>query len=517
VRALRRFVRVDGRDVHYLRAGAGPPVVLLHSAMSSAHGQLPLLERLAGDHTVFAFDHPGMGDSDPLPGSDVTAADAADALRATFAALRLPSCPVYGSHTGAAVALELGRRHPRAVSAVVLDGPCLFDARERAFYRSEEYLSPFEVKHDGSHLIAAWVKARDHTLWFPWSARRAANRFMTTLAPPAAVHAMFVEMLRAGDGYRAVYRAAFVDGAEAAAALTVPATFMAPVGDPLYVHLDRLPQLREDQRILRVGAAEQLDAAADVLRGYRVRAAGPPDRRGQGPRHYVERGGGQLLVRAAGERRRGRPLLLLHDGRWSSRMFEPLLARLGRARPVYAPDLPDSGASDPLPARRPAVADYADAVDALGLDGCDVYAVGAGAAVALELRRRRKRRILLEAPELHAPAAARRLARDLAPPLEPVWDGAHLNRLWLMLRDEFAFRPWFDHAAPLAVDAPTDWTAVHGRAVDIVRSLATYHRPTVAALEYDWRSAMRPDVVVAELPAAPAARAARILGDLGAA
>jgi hypothetical protein len=42
-----------------------------------------------------------------------------------------------------------------------------------------------------------------------------------------------------------------------------------------------------------------------------------------------------------------------------------------------------------------------------------------------------------------------------------------------MLRDEYAFWPWFDKspAAACAVDAPTDWHEMHARFVDIVRSL----------------------------------------------
>ena len=58
-------------------------------------------------------------------------------------------------------------------------------------------------------------------------------------------------MLRSGSAYRVVYRAAFVNGRETVAALTAPATFMAAAFDPLYAHLDRLPKLRSNQRILR--------------------------------------------------------------------------------------------------------------------------------------------------------------------------------------------------------------------------------------------------------------------------
>jgi pimeloyl-ACP methyl ester carboxylesterase len=499
-----RFVRVDGRGVHYLRAGQGPPIVLLHAGMASADQMLGLLRRLAADHTVFAFDHPGYGDSDALPEpDDVEIADVADALKATLEELAMPPCPVYGSHTGGAVALELARRHPQRVSTLVVDGPCMFRPEEAAFFRGADYLPPFVVRDDGSHLFAAWVKARDQGMWFPWNLRTRRGRTSYPFASPESLHLRLLERLRAGDGYRAVYRAAFIDGREAVAAAPVPATFAAAGNDLLREHLDRLPALKPHQRIVRTAPDSHADELVGVLRGYRGCAAAPPDAvfrpdAGVVNRRYVDLPGGQVLVRTAGEERSGRPLVLLHDGRASSRVFEPLMRVLARERPVYAPDIPDNGASDPLLAAQPAVADYAgavaDTVAALGQEGADVYAVGAGAGVALELLRRRTvAGAVLETPDFYPPAVARRLARDWVPPLAREWDGSHLNRLWLMLRDEYAFWPWFDKspAAACAVDVPDDWGEFHARVVDVLRCLPTYHRLTMAALGYDWAVPLR--------------------------
>ena len=50
-------IDVDGVDLHYIKKGSGPPIVLLHGASSSLR-DFPgdLIDDLAEDFTVFAFD-----------------------------------------------------------------------------------------------------------------------------------------------------------------------------------------------------------------------------------------------------------------------------------------------------------------------------------------------------------------------------------------------------------------------------------------------------------------------------
>jgi pimeloyl-ACP methyl ester carboxylesterase len=505
----RRFIRVHGRGVHFLRAGEGSPVVLLHSAILSARAELPLLRALATDHTVFAFDNPGFGDSDPLVKRDLQIADVAEALQATLAALKVPRCPVYGSHTGGAIAIEFALRYPDRVSGLVVNGINIFRGAEAKYLRSEDYRPEVVARDDGSHLFSDWVKSRDTMTWFPWNHRGVTNRLPWPAPSPETLHDYFLDRLRTGNGYRQIYGAVFkLDEPKAVAALKVPITIMAHAHDILFPHLDRLRTPRANQKIARYPADEvaYVNELSRIIRGYRVETKAPvaaPFRPTPGTinRRYIDLAGGQLLVRSAGEARSGRPLLLLHDGRASSRVFEPLMRALAPHRAVYAPDLPDNGSSDVLAVRRRTrIGDYAAAViemaRALRLSSCDVYAVGAGAAVALELLVQPEfanARTVLEAPDFYPPAVARRLARSWVPSLAPSWDGAHLNQVWLMLRDEYAFWPWFDKsaAAACAVEAPSDWREMHARVVDILRSLPTYHRLTSAALQYDWGATLR--------------------------
>jgi pimeloyl-ACP methyl ester carboxylesterase len=67
--ARSRAVRVDGIRTHYLEAGEGPPVVLLHDGSYGASGELSWfanIEALSAGHRVIAPDWLGFGGTDKL-------------------------------------------------------------------------------------------------------------------------------------------------------------------------------------------------------------------------------------------------------------------------------------------------------------------------------------------------------------------------------------------------------------------------------------------------------------------
>ena len=68
---LGQFVEVTGGQVHYVQQGAGPHVVLLHGAGGNVREfTFDLMGRLADRYTVTAFDRPGLGFTDRVPGVD---------------------------------------------------------------------------------------------------------------------------------------------------------------------------------------------------------------------------------------------------------------------------------------------------------------------------------------------------------------------------------------------------------------------------------------------------------------
>src|SRR6185369_16350115 len=58
-----RYETVNGVKLHYLVAGKGAPVILLHGYAQNSHMWRPLMKELAKTHLVVAPDLRGFGDS----------------------------------------------------------------------------------------------------------------------------------------------------------------------------------------------------------------------------------------------------------------------------------------------------------------------------------------------------------------------------------------------------------------------------------------------------------------------
>lgn len=64
-----KFVHIKGRKVHYVQAGQGPDVILLHGAGGNLRDfTFDLMDRLTDRYRVTAFDRPGLGYTDRVPG-----------------------------------------------------------------------------------------------------------------------------------------------------------------------------------------------------------------------------------------------------------------------------------------------------------------------------------------------------------------------------------------------------------------------------------------------------------------
>jgi len=113
-------VQVAGLRIAFRRTGSGPPVLLLHGALSDSRDWRRQLEAFAGEFTVIAWDAPGCGESDDLPSPDYGLDDLIDTLAGFIRALSLGRPHVVGLSLGSILAIALYARHPTSARSLVL-------------------------------------------------------------------------------------------------------------------------------------------------------------------------------------------------------------------------------------------------------------------------------------------------------------------------------------------------------------------------------------------------------------
>lgn len=117
-----RFIEVDGVRLHFVERGQGPSVVLLHGngVMIQDMEVSSLLERVAEQYRVIAFDRPGFGFSERPRSTVWTPVAQAKLIYKALRQLGVERPIVVGHSWGTLVTLALALDHPDAVGAIVL-------------------------------------------------------------------------------------------------------------------------------------------------------------------------------------------------------------------------------------------------------------------------------------------------------------------------------------------------------------------------------------------------------------
>lgn len=460
MRLTRHFHRIDGRHVHYRRCGQGPALVLLHASPVSSKVFEPMMRFYARHYTTFAFDTPGNGLSDPLSHEDPDMTHYADAQAALLRDIGIEHCLVYGRHTGASIGMEMANRHPDLVSMVLTNGYPVFTPEQRKAYLSG-YLSDMPVNEDGSHLTWLWSRYRDQFLFWPWSKKLAENRADCDMPDLDFIHDGVMDLMEAGNNYKAPYRAVFKHEAmEALNNVTVPVCAAARQGDSLYSRLANFPDNVWTEDIAR-DPQEALVQEAALLAKHAPKKNAPkleasPDLKQGLTRDFVDTGTEQLHVISTGQSET--LLILVGEAPGAISLRHELIEKLGADGRVLAIDPAGCGESEGPSDGDLSQERQADRICAvlkhLGIEQCEVAGLESGAGIALEVvRRLGNQTVRLIDPFIVADNQRVALARNYADDATPKMEGTHLLSLWREVRDGAMYFPWFDNRRVAAHEA----------------------------------------------------------------
>ena len=214
----RGYVDGPGGQIHYIEAGDGPPLVLLHQVASSAAMWERSMPLFAVHHRVVAIDAPGFGLSDP-PTKPGELGEFSDAVIAVLDSLEIESAHMAGFHTGASVTLDLAVREPERVASAILVGILACESDEERERWRETIVKPWKADGRGEFVEdqAAFLR-----LYLP---EDDGETYLSEL----------ISRLQAGPDYWWAYNAVLDHPAyELFPKLTGPVMVLNPSEDPIY-------------------------------------------------------------------------------------------------------------------------------------------------------------------------------------------------------------------------------------------------------------------------------------------
>jgi pimeloyl-ACP methyl ester carboxylesterase len=191
-----RTAEIDGVQLHYLTAGKGPPVLLLHGYGETSLMWKPLLPMLAERFMVIAPDLPGIGDS-AIPESGLDMQTAAIRMHALARSLGVEKARVVGHDIGLMVAYAYAALFPTEVEKLVVMDAFLPGVGDwEAIYSHPGY---WHFRFNGptpEELVRGRERVYFDYLWNEWAADKTRsipeperNAYVTAYARPGRMRA----------------------------------------------------------------------------------------------------------------------------------------------------------------------------------------------------------------------------------------------------------------------------------------------------------------------------------------
>jgi pimeloyl-ACP methyl ester carboxylesterase len=137
----KHYVTVSGGQIHYVTAGEGDTVLLLHQAPLSHAEFLETIPILAHHFRVIAWDAPGHGNS-YIPDHEYKFLEYFGALEEFVNAIGIERLYIVGNHSGASFTREYAAAHPERVGKMILSGSARTPPEPKTeLTKADEFLS----------------------------------------------------------------------------------------------------------------------------------------------------------------------------------------------------------------------------------------------------------------------------------------------------------------------------------------------------------------------------------------
>lgn len=169
-----QFIKVNGITVHYKKAGQGQPVIiLLHGFGASTYSWREVMQPLAKQGTVIAYDRPAFGLTErPMPGSwsgpsPYGTIAQAEMLVGLMDALGIQKAFLVGNSAGGGVSVVAALRYPQRVQGLVLVDAAVYGGGNTNPLMKLLYQTP-QVNHLAPLLVRSISETGNDTILRAW-------------------------------------------------------------------------------------------------------------------------------------------------------------------------------------------------------------------------------------------------------------------------------------------------------------------------------------------------------------
>lgn len=146
-------IEIDGQTIHYIEAGEGEPLLLLHGWGAEIASFQPVIQALAPYRRVIALDFPGFGKS-PEPSEPWAVADYARLTAGFMEALKIQGTDIICHSFGGRVTIILAATRPELVGKLVFVDAAGLKKRRSLGY----YVKVYSYKFMKKAAKTAWLK-----------------------------------------------------------------------------------------------------------------------------------------------------------------------------------------------------------------------------------------------------------------------------------------------------------------------------------------------------------------------
>ncbi|MBS3907321.1 MAG: alpha/beta hydrolase [Syntrophaceae bacterium] len=187
-----KFVTVDGKKVHYVEAGDGPPIILIHGFLYHAVMWKKNIDALAGKFKVYAIDLWGWGYSERLGEKEYGFERYGKQIVGFMDALNIKKAALAGQSMGGGISVYVAAHYPEKVDRLILVAPAVIPYPMTTI--GKIYQSPFIGEFMNAIPGDALMKNNIRTVWF-YDKTKATEEYCKEVLQPHCIKGSYAGMM----------------------------------------------------------------------------------------------------------------------------------------------------------------------------------------------------------------------------------------------------------------------------------------------------------------------------------